>query len=200
MTSVIILCAGESRRFSGGGENKTLYLLNGKPLFIYSLETFRNWGADRAVIVTRKEERAAFESFLEEFDGIDMVIGGKRRQDSVCNALETLPKDEIVLIHDGARPMISKDLIERVAEKVTDGRCVVPVISSEDALRIEIDGKFTTLDRSKVFRMQTPQGCFAGELLRLYRRFESRYFYDDAAAFEEVGLEVWPVHGDGKNL
>ncbi len=200
MTTAVLLCAGKSSRFSKRSVNKTLYELNGKPLFMYSLEAFENWGVDRVILVVRNQERKAFEIFTRSFDNVEFSFGGERRQDSVMNALSMIPNEEHVLIHDGARPMISKELIERVASSISEKRCVVPMIPSDDALRIEKDGKLVTVDRSKVFRMQTPQGCISGELKTLYRRFSDVHFYDDAAAFERAGLEIFPVEGDRKNV
>ncbi len=200
MTSAVLLCAGKSSRFSKGLMNKTLYKLNGKPLFMYSLEAFEDWGVDEVILVVRKQERNIFEKFTASFSNIKISFGGERRQDSVMNALNIISAEEHVLIHDGARPMLSSELIERVAGLISEKRCVVPVIPSDDTLRIEENGKLVTLDRSRIFRMQTPQGCIAGELKALYKRFYDVYFYDDAAAFEKAGLEVFPVEGDRKNI
>lgn len=200
MTSAILLCAGRSTRFSAGTQNKTLYFLKGKPLFMYSIGVFKECGIDKVIIVTRKEERENFEKFISTLDNIELIIGGKRRQDSVANALNHLGDDEKVLIHDGARPMITKKLVERVLNKIQPQMCVVPVIPSDDALRIKKSGKLVSVDRTKVFRMQTPQGCIVGELKELYEKFKNTYFYDDAAAFEKAGLEVKNVKGDKKNI
>lgn len=200
MTTAVLLCAGKSSRFSKGLMNKTLYQLNGKPLFMYSLEIFENWGIDEVILVVRKQERKTFEKFTASFGNVKFSLGGERRQDSVMNALNIISSEEHVLIHDGARPMLTRELIERVASSISEKRCVVPVIPSDDALRIEESGKLITLDRSRIFRMQTPQGCIAGELKALYKRFFDVYFYDDAAVFEKAGLEIFPVEGDKKNV
>ncbi len=200
MTSAILLCAGSSTRFSNGTQNKTLYSFKGKPLFMYSVEVFEECGIDKVVIVTRKEERKKFEKFTSIFNNVEFVIGGSRRQDSVANALEHLSDDEKVLIHDGARPMITKALVKRVLNKIRSQRCVVPYIPSDDALRMKKCGKLVSIDRTKVFRMQTPQGCVAGELKRLYDEFKEIDFYDDAAAFEKKELKISLIKGDKKNI
>ena len=200
MTSAILLCAGRSTRFSVGAQNKTLYLLKGKPLFMYSIGVFKECGIDKVIIVIRKEERENFEKFTSTLGNIEFVTGGRRRQDSVANALNHLYDDEKVLIHDGARPMITKKLVERVLNKIQPQMCVVPVIPIDDALRMEKSGKLFSIDRTKVFRMQTPQGCIAGELKEFYEKFKNMYFYDDAAAFEEAGLQVKDVEGDKRNI
>ncbi len=200
MTSAILLCAGRSTRFSGGAQNKTLYLFRGKPLFMYSIETFKECGIDKIVIVIRKEEKNNFEKFTSTLNNVEFVIGGLRRQDSVENALKYLDDDEKVLIHDGARPMITKALVRTVSNKIQPHVCVVPAIPSDDALRMKKRGKLFSIDRTKVFRMQTPQGCIVGELKRLYEEFKEVDFYDDAAVFEKKKLKISLVNGDKKNL
>ncbi len=197
MRSAIVLCAGRSQRFSGGQKNKTLYRLNGKPLFLYSIEALK--ALDLIVMVIRGSERTRFEEYLDGYD-IVFVEGGERRQDSVVNALRVIPQSSKVLIHDGARPFLTSDLVQRVENKIRSGRCVVPAILSDDTLRIEQNGKYTFIDRNKVFRMQTPQGCIAGEALELYERFSKIDLPDDAMAFEMAGLDVKIVEGDKRNL
>ena len=200
MTSAILLCAGRSTRFSAGAQNKTLSFFKGKPLFMYSIEVFKECGIDKVIIVIRKEEREDFEKFTSTLGNIEFVIGGRRRQDSVANALKHLYDDEKVLIHDGARPMITKKLVERVLNKSQPRMCVVPVVPIDDALRMEESGKLLSIDRTKVFRMQTPQGCIVGDLKEFYEKFKNTYFYDDAAAFEKAGLQVKDVEGDKRNI
>jgi 2-C-methyl-D-erythritol 4-phosphate cytidylyltransferase len=197
--SAVILCAGNSLRFSAGSENKTLYLLNGKPIFVYSLETLTKVGFDLVVLVVKPDEKKKFEKYIQD-EEIRIINGGKRRQDSVMNALEVIPAESAVLIHDGARPFLTVDLIKRVLNDISSKRCVVPAIKSEDALRIEDGGKYRFVDRNKIFRMQTPQGCIAGELLDLYRRFFEIDLLDDAMAFEMANLDVHLVDGDKKNI
>jgi 2-C-methyl-D-erythritol 4-phosphate cytidylyltransferase len=200
VTTAIILCAGASTRFSDGKSNKTLYTLNGKPIFIHSVENFFSYGVEKMVLVVREDEKSIFESFLPSKEKILFAFGGKRRQDSVLNALSLLEEGEKVLIHDGARPLVSTDLIDRVAKAIEPHKCIIPVIPSEDALRIKKNGKLRSIDRERVFRIQTPQGCIAGELRELYQKFKDEYFYDDAAAFEKKGMDIEFVKGNKRNI
>ncbi|WP_036221692.1 IspD/TarI family cytidylyltransferase [Mesoaciditoga lauensis] len=200
MTTAIILCAGSSTRFSQGKSNKTLQMLNEKPIFMYSVEKFFVCGVEKIILVVKKEEKPLFEKFLPNEGDFSFAVGGNRRQDSVMNALKLVEDEEKVLIHDGARPLISVDLINRVKNKVAPHACVIPVIPSEDTLRIEKYGKLYTIDRNSVFRIQTPQGCLAGELKELYEKYRSEYFYDDAAAFEKAGLIIRSVEGSKENI
>ncbi|WP_456399790.1 IspD/TarI family cytidylyltransferase [Mesoaciditoga sp.] len=200
MTTAIILCAGSSTRFSQGKDNKTLQILDGKPIFMHSVEKFLSCGVKKIILVVKIEEKPLFEKFLPKEEFFSFVVGGNRRQDSVMNALKVIEDNEKILIHDGARPLVSVDLINRVKNKIVPHACVVPVIPSEDALRIKKYGKLYSIDRSKVFRIQTPQGCIAGELKELYQEHENEYFYDDAAVFEKNGIDVIGVMGSKENV
>jgi|YelNatPaOPRAMG01_1025707.scaffolds.fasta_scaffold06565_1 2-C-methyl-D-erythritol 4-phosphate cytidylyltransferase len=198
MKSAIIVCAGNSSRFSGGRENKTLYLFEGKPIFLYSVNVFERLNFDLIVIVIKAEERKSFDKYLNP--KLKIVYGGPRRQDSVLNALDLVPADSEVLVHDGARPFLTNKVVKDVLSEIRSKRCVVPAIKSEDTIRIENAGKYTLFDRNKVFRMQTPQGCIAGELASLYKKFSHVDLLDDASAFEIEGLEVKLIEGDKRNI
>ncbi len=200
MTTAIILCAGSSTRFSQGKDNKTLQILDGKPIFMHSVEKFLSCGVKKIILVVKIEEKPLFEKFLPKEGIFSFVVGGNRRQDSVMNALKVIEDNEKILIHDGARPLVSADLINKIKDKIAPHTCVVPVIPSEDALRIQKYGKLYSIDRSKVFRIQTPQGCVAGELKELYEKYYGEYFYDDAAAFEKSGMDVISVMGNKENV
>ncbi|MGC9218824.1 MAG: IspD/TarI family cytidylyltransferase [Athalassotoga sp.] len=198
MKSAIIVCAGNSSRFSGGRENKTLYLFEGKPIFLYSVNVFERLNFDLIVIVIKAEEKKSFDKYLNP--KMKIAYGGPRRQDSVLNALDLVPADSEVLVHDGARPFLTDKIVKDVLSEIRSKRCVVPAIKSEDTIRIENAGKYTLFDRNKVFRMQTPQGCIAGELAVLYKKFSHIDLLDDASAFELEGFEVKLVDGDKKNI
>ncbi|MGC8545416.1 IspD/TarI family cytidylyltransferase [Athalassotoga sp.] len=198
MKSAIIVCAGNSSRFSGGRENKTLYLFEGKPIFLYSVNVFERLNFDLIVIVIKAEEKKSFDKYLNP--KMKIAYGGPRRQDSVLNALDLVPADSEVLVHDGARPFLTDKIVKDVLSEIRSKRCVVPAIKSEDTIRIENAGKYTLFDRNKVFRMQTPQGCIAGELAGLYKKFSHIDLLDDASAFELEGFEVKLVDGDKKNI
>ncbi len=197
MRSAVIVCAGNSTRFSRG-INKVLYPLNGKKVFSYSLDVFKRLNFDLIIIVVKREEEEFFKDEISE--NVRIVYGGTRRQDSVLNAVDLIPQNSPVLIHDGARPFLTERLVEEVLARIRPGRCIVPAIKSEDTIRIEDDGKYILFDRNKVFRIQTPQGCVAGELSQLYRRFSHLDLLDDAAAFEFANLNIEIVEGDKRNL
>ncbi|BBJ29007.1 IspD/TarI family cytidylyltransferase [Athalassotoga saccharophila] len=197
MKSAVIVCAGNSTRFSRG-MNKVLYPLGGKRVFSYSLDIFKKLNFDLIILVVKREEEEFFKEEISE--NIKIAYGGSRRQDSVLNAIDLIPQNSPVLIHDGARPFLTERLVEEVFSKIRPGRCIVPAIKSEDTIRIENGGKYALFDRNRVFRIQTPQGCVAGELSQLYKRFSHLDLLDDAAAFELANLEVEIVEGEKRNL
>ena len=114
----VILMAGLSTRFEG--PNKQLCLLNGKPVFSYSIDAFSSSKLfDEIIVVVNEKNRKEIENYVE-IHGISakIIIGGATRQLSVENALavSNASDNDIIVIHDGARPLVSKDIIEKIIE------------------------------------------------------------------------------------
>lgn len=203
--SAIIVAAGSSTRM--GGESKQLMTLGGIPVLARTLLAFeRAKCIKNIVIVARDCDILPFQIIAEKYiisKVSDIVCGGCCREESVKNGVLRLGDDtEYVLIHDGARPLIEPELIERVAaaaEKFGAVTCGVPV---KDTLKLVKDGVVdTTLDRSQIYSIQTPQGfnyklfkeCIAGiDDLTVYT--------DDCAVVESCGHSVHIVEGDYNNI
>lgn len=134
--------------------------------------------------------------------GVAFVAGGETRQDSVWNALETISA-ATVLIHDGARPCVSKALVNEVIARLEDADAVVPVLPVDDTLK-EVDGAaiVSTVDRSRLRRVQTPQGFKADPLRSAHVAARSEDFVgtDDAQLVERNGGRVVTVKGSWENL
>ncbi|MDI1472161.1 MAG: bifunctional 2-C-methyl-D-erythritol 4-phosphate cytidylyltransferase/2-C-methyl-D-erythritol 2,4-cyclodiphosphate synthase [Thermodesulfovibrio sp.] len=204
----IILSAGIGRRF--GSPDKVFIELEGKPLFIWSAEIFEKLEeVDYLWIVTRKEMIEKVNYYLNKFnfkkvEGI--VEGGLERQDSVYNALKSLPEDtNIVLIHDAARPLLSKELVIRLLNAINshiDG--VIPVISINDTIkwikrRNVIGG---TLNRDILKAVQTPQIFWFERIMEVYKKAYEEGFYgtDDASLIERYGGTIIAVQGEESNI
>lgn len=177
--AVIIAAAGRSTRM--GGVKKENIKLGDKTVLELTKDAFE--GIGRIVVVG---------------PGGD-VEGGERRQDSVCKGLEFLGDDaDFVLVHDGARPFVKKDLIERVMDALEKGAdAAVPCVRPKDTIRT----KDATLDRSKLFAVQTPQGFRLDVLRDAYRKVNADGIEvtDDASAAEYAGYKVDIVEGDYEN-
>jgi 2-C-methyl-D-erythritol 4-phosphate cytidylyltransferase/2-C-methyl-D-erythritol 2,4-cyclodiphosphate synthase len=134
-----------------------------------------------------------------------VVDGGAERQDSVRNGLAALPEGtEVVLVHDGVRPLASPFLLSRTVEAAARLGAVVPVVPVTDTVK-EWDagrGTLVTRDRSALYRVQTPQGFRRSILLDAYRKADASGFRgtDDASLVEAAGYPVHPVPGEERNL
>lgn len=183
------------------GTDKLKLILSGKSVLMHSLLAFdRHPRVDELVIAAADEEFArSCASLLTK--PWRLAPGGRERQDSVKNALACCKDEDIVLIHDGARPFVTSGCIDRCIDAVLStgtGVCAVPVY---DTLK-RVDGHMQvaeTLDRTAVYAMQTPQG-FLGRIIKRAHRAAAGYLgTDDASLVERLGEAVTVVLGDTQN-
>jgi len=203
--SALIPAAGRGERF-GKSKNKVLWTVAGRPVLAHTVSVFEGCDAiSEIVIVTGQNDIAAAREIVGRFGfgKVSAVVpGGGQRQDSVRRGLERVAGD-IVAIHDAARPLVTREIIERSIEEAgRSGACIaaVPVI---DTIKSAQDGAVTgTVDRSNLYAVQTPQ-TFRTDLIRAaYERAYSDGVYatDDAALVERIGGEVTIVPGSYDNI
>ena len=167
----ILLCGGSGTRMGAAG-NKTLLQVGGEPAIVRGVKTFLRV-CDGAVLVTRAGEEAVFADALAAHGlAVSAIVpGGWDRQASALCGLRALPPDaEIALIHDGARPFVTEEIIRRVIESVGVFGSGVAAVPARDTIK-RADEKGTvleTLDRSALWQMQTPQGFFVKDLLKAH--------------------------------
>jgi 2-C-methyl-D-erythritol 4-phosphate cytidylyltransferase len=201
-TTVLVVAAGEGKRF---GSLKQFALLAGRPVLDWSLEKFEaNKKVDEIILVLPDESQK--EKYLKRYQKIVAVTkGGEKRQDSVLSGFNLIGPMEadIVLVHDGARPLVSEELISRVIQATLERGAVVPVLPLEDTVKEVAKGiVLRTLDRSKLFRVQTPQGfsySVLREALEAARR-ENFCGTDEAMLVERMGEKIHTIEGDPKNI
>jgi len=200
--SAIIVAAGKGKRF---GSPKQFSLLKRKPILDWCLEKFETHEAvDEIILVLKDEEQK--ERILSRYRKIVAVVeGGEKRQDSVFKGFSLINPDKagIVLVHDGGRPLVEKDLISRVIEATLKAGAAIPVLPVEDTVK-EVAGKevLRTLERKRLFRIQTPQG-FSYSILKSaldQAKEENYYGPDEAALVERTGKKIVVVQGDHKNI
>jgi 2-C-methyl-D-erythritol 4-phosphate cytidylyltransferase len=201
-TSVIIVAAGAGTRF---GEMKQYAYLRAKPVLEWTLERFEAHSGVGAVALVLPDENDLKHYRTRYPKIIDIVRGGDRRQDSVWQGFRLLSAvgPEIVLVHDGARPLVPADLISRVIEAARADGAAVPVLAVEDTLKEVRDGRVAgTVDRTLLFRAQTPQGFRYDVLKKALDAARKDRFYgtDEAALVERLGLPVATVPGDPRNI
>ena len=206
MTTAIILAAGKSERM-GAGTDKAFLSLVAKPVVAWSLIAFERCAEiDRIVLVVRKDQILASKAVVKMFgiSKIDKIVaGGTKRSDSVQAGLAACDSDtRYVVIHDGARPLITSDVIAEVVKTVkrtpavTVGRKLVDTVKRVEKGTVVAE----TIDRSKVWSVQTPQ-AFQFRILRdAYAKLESKDVTDDCQVVELAGETVKIVENNKPNL
>jgi len=206
--AVVIVAAGRGQRFGGDGP-KQYQVLAGEPLLRRTLRAFMSHpGVHTVLTVIHGDDE---QLFAETLQGLDhqgklkpAVIGGAARQDSVRNGLEALAADapEVVLIHDGARPMIDHATIDAVLAGLDQAEGVIPGLPVVDTLkRVDRNQSIgATVDRASLVRAQTPQGFRFATILDAHRRAAGLDLTDDAAVAEHFGHKVISVPGSEANI
>lgn len=200
--SAIIVAAGAGKRF---GQMKQFVYLRGKPVLEWTLERFQAHEEVGTIVLVLPDERDRKHYQMRYGKILDVVRGGDERQDSVWQGFRLLEEatTELVLIHDGARPLADGALISRVIGETRTGGACVPVIPLEDTVKEVRDGRVVrTLDRTENYRVQTPQGFLYPVLKRAMDAARRDRFNgtDEAMLVERAGLPVRTVAGDAGNI
>ncbi len=199
----VLLAAGKSERM---GENKMLLPLCGRTVLERSFLTLASCkDIERIVFVASQETRAACEALAAgSATPCAVVMGGEERQDSVLNGLRVLGRAEIAVIHDGARCLATKELIEASIESAGRFGSGVAAVPATDTIKRAGEDRVVTetLDRRVLWQMQTPQTFRYADILEAYESAAMRGVCatDDAALLEAGGREVRLVLGSRDNL
>ncbi len=206
--AVVIPAAGKSERF-GGGESKTLAKLDGRPIFLGSLEHFVNReDVIQTILVVAGSEaeqvRTKYGANLG-FMGVQLVEGGEERTDSVAAGLAKVKEEaDLVAIHDAARPCVTRRMIDDVfAEAAKTGAAILAAPITGTIKRVSTAGVIdATVPRESLFEAQTPQVFRRVLILEAYARRpkEGPSVTDDAQLVELIGHPVAIVHSDPSNL
>ena len=208
MKAYAIILGGGSGRRMGLESNKIFLTLSGIPAIVRAIAPFTGFCAG-AVVVAREEDMDEMSAVISQYGlsrfVLRVVPGGATRQGSVKNGLAALPEDaDIVLVHDGARALVTDEVIEaalRSAEEKGSGVAAVPV--TDTIKKADESGLVTeTLTRVELYAMQTPQ-AFRVELLRRAHAQADAAGYDatdDAALLEYAGMPVYLTRGHKENL
>lgn len=200
----VIVAAGNASRM--GGIDKVVASLGGEPMIRRNVRTFQNCDVIREiVIVTRPDLIMSITELCAGFDKVRAVVaGGNDRTESVQNGLNALSaKVKLAAIHDGARPLISWQLIDRTVRAANTYGAAAPGIPVKDTIKVVHSGVVvTTPDRSMLSAIQTPQ-VFDISLLRAALKKAAKthaVITDDCSAVELLGMSVKIVEGDERNL
>ncbi len=200
----VIVAAGSASRM--GGIDKVMARLHGEPMIVHTLRAFQGCDAvSEIVVVTREDLILPITSLTGPFPKVRAVVaGGKSRQESVHLGLNALSdKVKLAAVHDGARPLVTWQLIDRVVRAAGTYGAAAPAIPVKDTIKV-VEGRVvkSTPDRATLFAVQTPQ-VFDFDLLRgaLKKAEEDgTQVTDDCSAVENMGMAVKIVEGDERNL
>ncbi|WP_125153899.1 2-C-methyl-D-erythritol 4-phosphate cytidylyltransferase [Clostridium rectalis] len=204
----IIVAAGKGSRMKAD-INKQFINIKDKPILYYTLKAFDNHKDIEAIILVAAKNEIEYckENIVDKY-GIKKVItiveGGKNRQESVFNGLKAVENCDIILIHDGARPFVSKKIIsDGINYAKIYGACACGV-KPKDTIKVKSNDGFSieTLDRNRLINIQTPQ-CFKYELIYschsniIRKHIEST---DDTTVVEYFGHRVYIYNGEYENI
>ena len=200
----VVVAAGTASRM--GGIDKVMAQLKGEAMVSRTVREFQNCDAiSEIVIVTREDLILPITNLCGGMEKVKAVVaGGKSRQESVSLGLNALSdKVKLVAVHDGARPLITWQVIDRVVRAANTYGAAAPAIPVKDTIKV-VEGRVvkSTPDRSNLFAVQTPQ-VFDFDLLRgalQKARLDGAQVTDDCSAVERMGMSVKIVEGDERNI
>lgn len=201
---VVIVAAGSASRM--GGIDKVMAPLGGEPMIARTVRAFQDCDAvKKIVVVTREDLILPITSLCSGMDKVKAVVaGGSSRQESVHLGLNALAGEcALAAVHDGARPLVTWQLIDRVIRAANTYGAAAPAIPVKDTIKVVQGGVVKqTPDRATLFAVQTPQ-VFDFDLLRgALKKVEQEQLQvtDDCSAVEQMGMRVKIVEGDERNL
>lgn len=201
---VIVVAGGSSTRM---GQNKLLMNIGGLPVLVRTLKVFQQCDKIGSIILVASAQNVLeYQTLCEKFmltKVTDIVAGGDNRQASVLNGINRLnKKDKKVLIHDGARPLVSEKIINDIINGLNNFNAVVPVVRVKDTIKkVDKNGLvIKTVNREDLVQVQTPQGVEVSKYLNAMEGKDLSSFTDDVSIFEAVGDSVLAVDGDYKNI
>ena len=198
--SAIITAGGTSSRF--GNTNKLLEKIYGTEIIKYTVEAFVQAELDEIIIVANSSIVDFLSEMFASYEIVRIVQGGSSRQESVYNGLKAIKNCDYVLIHDGARPMITPELITKVKTAVIEKKAISVMTKTIDTIK-EVDsfGKIIkTIDRSKLYNTQTPQAFEFNLIKSAHEKLQKENFTGDSGMVEALGIDVYIVDGDYKNI
>lgn len=209
IVTALIPAAGMGKRM-GQKVAKQFLPLGDRPMLAHTLMAFQRASVIDEIIpiLSQEDMESCLREIIERYHITKvrtLVVGGKERQDSVYNGLMKLADDKgVVIIHDGVRPFVGQELIADAVDLAKKGECVAVGVPLKDTVKeVGPDGTVkATLDRNRLWAIQTPQAFPSKVLKRVYAEAYSRRFYgtDDATLVERAGTKVRVIMGSYDNI
>lgn len=208
MNSVVIVSAGRGSRMKAD-INKQFLKIGNKEVIAHTIDKFyNNKNIGEIIIVVREDEREFFQGNIIDkygYENIKIAFGGKERQDSVYNGLKEVGQNcETVLIHDGARPFVTNEIIEKSIKCAKEYKCAIVGVPVKDTIKI-VDKNNEVCDtpnRSTLWSIQTPQVFDYSLIIKAHEKakYDKYYGTDDSMLMEYLGYNVKVVEGSYNNI
>jgi 2-C-methyl-D-erythritol 4-phosphate cytidylyltransferase len=199
-----LIVAGGSGTRMNGPVPKQFMLLAGKPVLMHTLERFATYDPTIEIILVLPS--AQFNYWKELCNQYDfqiphrLVAGGDVRFESVKNGLAQIIGDGLVAIHDGVRPLVSHETIERCCNVAAKKGNAIPVLPVVESIRMVEENINSQVDREKFVAIQTPQVFRVSEIKQAYKQGFDTIFTDDATVLERLGTQINLVEGNRENI
>ena len=214
MDKYALIVAGGSGSRMGGDIPKQFMLLNGKAVVLHTIERFLSLSFPvKIILILPPAYKEYWKDYCLEngviFDYIP-VSGGITRFHSVKNAMKYVPKGAIVAVHDGVRPIVSKEFLEQMFLLGEEKGAVVPIVKPIDSMRVRNEKEevgdsaeetgYSVVDREQYVLVQTPQVFHSDILHKAYEQAFSPLFTDDASVVERSGVDIYFTAGSRTNI
>lgn len=205
LCTAVVAAAGSSTRM---GEDKLLLPLGDVPVLLRTLWVLEGCPSVTEIVVVTREDLIVPVSQLCKDAGLvkvtKVVVGGDTRTASVLNGIrEADPGAKLIAIQDGARPLVTVDIVEATIARALEAGAAAPAVPVKDTVKRAVRGKVeSTPDRSELFAVQTPQVFEHGLILGALQKAEAdgASLTDDCAAVERIGMSVWLTEGSYENI
>jgi 2-C-methyl-D-erythritol 4-phosphate cytidylyltransferase len=196
----VIVAAGNSQRM---GSDKMFASLGGRPIITRVIDTFLKCKEINSIVVVLNEKNLdKGKKLLSGYKiPINICLGGQRRQDSVYNGLKKLGQCHLVVVHDGARPLVTASLIEKGISEASEFGTAIAAVPVKDTIKLmnSIGAVKQTLDRNNLYNVQTPQVFHYNILLTALEKIDEE-ITDDSSAIEKMGYKVKMYMGSYDNI
>ena len=198
--TALIVAGGSGVRFKNKIP-KQFTLIENKPILMHTIERFAHLNNIFVVIAKNHFDKWKDLCELNNFNvKHTLVEGGENRFESVKNGLKYISNTDIVLIHDGVRPCVSKKLLGNLIRNLDQGVGVIPVLPLTESIRQIENNKSISVSRKDYLSVQTPQCFMYQEIYEAYSQNYINSYTDDASVFEAFGKKIITVDGENQNI
>jgi 2-C-methyl-D-erythritol 4-phosphate cytidylyltransferase len=200
---VLIVAGGSGSRMKTEIPKQFLEIC-GKPILMHTIQIFYDFNPECELILVIPEAQQEYwdELCLKHSFTLPhrIVSGGENRFNSVQNGLKLIDEKGIVFIHDGVRPLVSQQTIERCYQMARKNGNAIPVLQVNDSLRKQKDQQSVSVDRTLYLSVQTPQTFRSEQILQAFEQDFDPAFTDDASVAEQAGFPIFMVEGNRENI